>query len=137
MSWRLNSARRLILNRNLTPFTRNAVEVSCKPIQTVDFLPKQYQPMPMIKTNQQISWFSTTNLIRSSSKGNDSDDKKKPLEESSSDDTSSSEDSDYETDSEKLTENEPENLDIKSIEEIPLGIADAPGKFFKYILNSM
>ena len=122
MSWRLNSARRLILNRNSSPFTRNAIEVSCKPIQTVDFLPKQYQPMPMIKINQQISWFSTSNLIRSSSKGDDSDDKKKPPEESSS-----SDDSDYETDSEKPTESQPEEVTIKSIEEIPLGIDSAPG----------
>ena len=122
MSWRLNSARRLILNRNISPFTRITIEVSCKPIQTVDFLPKQYQPIPMIKTNQQISWFSTSNLILSSSKGDDSDDKKKPPEESSS-----SDDSDYETDTEKPTESQPEEVTIKSIEEIPLGIDSAPG----------
>ena len=127
MSWRLNSARRLILNRNLTPFTRNAVEVSCKPIQIVDFLPKQYQPIPMIKTNQQISWFSTSNLIRSSSKSDDSDDKNKPPEDDSSSSSSDS-DSGYETDSDKLKETE--EVSIKSIEEIPLGIDSAPGENF-------
>ena len=128
MSWRLNSARRLILNRNLTPFTRNAIEVSCKPIQIVDFLPKQYQPIPMIKTNQQISWFSTSNLIRSSSKSDDSDDKNKPPEDDSSSSSSDSDDSGYETDSDKLKETE--EVSIKSIEEIPLGIDSAPGEIF-------
>ena len=49
----------------------------CKPV--VGFLPQQNQFVftNLIKTNQQISWFSTSNLVRSGSKNDDSDDDKK------------------------------------------------------------
>ena len=75
MSWRLNSTRKLILTRNWSPLRRNSIV--CKPI--VGFLPQQNQFVftNLIKTNQQISWFSTSNLVRSGSKNDDSDDDKK------------------------------------------------------------
>ena len=82
MSWRLNSTRKLILTRNWSPLRRNSIV--CKPI--VGVLPQQNQFVftKLIKTNQQISWFSTSNLVRSGSKNDDdsnSDDKNNTLDD--------------------------------------------------------
>ena len=123
MSWRWSTVQNLVRKRSFSPLPRSSLAITSKSLPVVGHLPQiLHQPLPLIKTNQQISWFSTSNLFRCSSKNDGNDEDNPDIPEKVS----------IEEIEEDILEHAPETL-VKNGEVVSseVGLADNPGE--KYL----